>query len=260
MIEHRFRQSWANTFLDCPEAARTQMNGTAIDKTNSSMVRGTVVHEAIEKALLARMAGTEFSLEDILSSYEEAWEEYVDEIDFWLEPEAKVQEMGALQTQVWFNEVFPDLNPVGVEKTFEFTLYQDEKRRINLHGTRDLDEENMTWDWKTGRAKNAWEVRRNNIQSMIYTLARAHEQQDFETPQPFTFCHLDKGKLQNIEVIRTPGDWDSLIPFFINIAELIEARLPTWPLRYDGWRCSDKWCGNFMNCRGKHIGESPTNW
>ena len=132
MIEHRFRQSWANTFLDCPEAARTQMNGTAVDKTNSSMVRGTVVHEAIEKALLARMAGTEFSLEDILSSYDDAWEEHVDEIDFWLEPETKVQEMGALQTQVWFNEVFPELNPVGVEETFEFTLYQDEKRRIKL--------------------------------------------------------------------------------------------------------------------------------
>jgi len=53
-----------------------------------------------------------------------------------------------------------------------------------------------------------------------------------------------------------------LVPMCNSIADLIEARLPSWPMRYDGWKCSDDWCPNWAACRGKHLGVGirPANW
>jgi len=83
MIEHRFRQSWLNAFLDCPEKARTIRNGTAIDVAGSKAVRGTAVHAAIETALTARMAGQELTVDTILEAFHWSWDSNVDTIGKW---------------------------------------------------------------------------------------------------------------------------------------------------------------------------------
>ena len=265
MIEHRFRQSWLNTFLACPEQARTIRNKTATDVAGSKMVRGTAVHAAIERALLARMDGYEMSVDDVLEAFHWSWDSLVGTIEKWNKgattAEATV-ELAETMVRTWCAEVFPYLNPVGVEKSFEFVLYEDEGRRISLYGTRDLDEDNLTWDWKTGEHDADWLVRRNDLQSMIYTLARAHERGDLESQQPFRYCYLTNGEVEVIDVTRTSQDWAALVPMCNSIADLIEAKLPSWPLRYDGWKCSDDWCPNWAACRGKHlgVGSKPANW
>ena len=265
MIEHRFRQSWLNTFLSCPEQARTIRNKTAVDTQGSKMVRGTAVHAAIERALTARMDGYEMSVDDILEAFHWSWDSLVGTIQKWNKgattAEATVG-LAEVMVRTWCAEVFPYLTPVGVEKPFEFVLYEDEGRRIILHGTRDLDEDNLTWDWKTGQHDEPWMIRRNDLQSMIYTLARAHERGDLESPQPFRFCYLTNGEVEVIDVTRTAQDWAALVPMCNSIADLIEAKLPSWPLRYDGWKCSDDWCPNWAACRGKHlgVGSKPANW
>ena len=265
MIEHRFRQSWLNTFLACPEQARTIRNGTAIDVAGSKAVRGTAVHAAIETALTARMAGYELTTDDILEAFHWSWDSLVDSIGKWNKgattPEATI-EGAETMVRVWCAEVFPYLNPVGVEKSFEFVLYEDEARRISLYGTRDLDEADLTWDWKTGQHDREYLIRRNDLQSMIYTLARAHERGDLESPQPFRYCYLTDGEVEIIDVTRTSQDWAALVPMCNSIADLVEGKLPSWPLRYDGWKCSDDWCPNWANCRGKYlgVGSKPANW
>ena len=265
MIEHRFRQSWLNAFLDCPEKARTIRNGTAIDVAGSKAVRGTAVHAAIEAALTARMAGYELTTDDILEAFHWSWDSLVDSIGKWNKgattPEATI-EGAETMVRVWCAEVFPYLNPVGVERSFEFVLYEDEARRISLYGTRDLDEADLTWDWKTGQHDREYLIRRNDLQSMIYTLARAHERGDLESPQPFRYCYLTDGEVEIIDVTRTSQDWAALVPMCNSIADLVEGKLPSWPLRYDGWKCSDDWCPNWANCRGKYlgVGSKPANW
>ena len=77
MIEHRFRQSWLNSFQDCPEKARTIRNGTAIDVAGSKAVRGTAVHAAIETALTARMAGQELTVDTVLEAFHWSWDSLV---------------------------------------------------------------------------------------------------------------------------------------------------------------------------------------
>ena len=254
-----------NTFLACPEQARTLRNKTATDVSGSKMVRGTVVHAAIEAALHARMAGNEWTYQDLLEEFHIQWENHVDSIERWNKgartPEATV-EVAVKMMHRWHHEVFPYLAPVGLETPFEFVLHQDEGRRIILTGTRDLDEADLTWDWKTGQHDPPWAVRRNDLQSMIYTLARAHERNDFESPQPFRFCYLTDGNLEIIDVTRTPADWAALVPLCNSIADLIEAKVPSWPMRYDGWKCSPDWCPNWDSCRGKHlgVGSNPTHW
>ena len=74
MIEHRFRQSWLNNFLACPEQARTLRNKTATDGAGSKMVRGTAVQAAIETALTARMAGQELTTDEILEAFRWSWD------------------------------------------------------------------------------------------------------------------------------------------------------------------------------------------
>ena len=265
MIEHRFRQSWLNTFLACPEQARTIRNKTAVDTQGSKMVRGTAVHAAIEAALSARMAGYEMSTDDILEAFRWSWDSLEGTIEKWNKgattAEATVG-LAEVMVRTWCAEVFPYLSPVGVEKSFEFVLYEDEGRRISLYGTRDLDEADLTWDWKTGQHDEPWMVRRNDLQSMIYTLARAHECGDLESPQPFRFCYLTNGEVEVIDVTRTAQDWAALVPMCNSIADTIEAKLPSWPLRYDGWKCSDDWCPNWAACRGKYlgVGSKPANW
>jgi hypothetical protein len=105
-------------------------------------------------------------------------------------------------------------------------------------------------------------IRRNDLQSMIYTLARAHERGDLESQQPFRYCYLTNGELEIIDVTRTPQDWAALVPMCNSIADLIEAKLPSWPMRYDGWKCSDDWCPNWAACRGQYlgVGSKPANW
>jgi hypothetical protein len=261
MIEHRFRQSWLNTFTACPEQARSVRNGTAIDTPNSKTVRGTVVHETIEMVLNGRMKGSEATLDDALELVQIAWDTHQDSIVKWLDPPAKTLSTASDAVRHWYLEVFPWLNPVAVEQSFEFVLCEDENRRISLYGTRDLDEEDLTWDWKTGRHEPPWEMRRNAIQPTVYTLARAHERGDLESDQDFRFCYLANGKVEIIDVVRTPQDWAALVPLCNSIADLIEARLPSWPLRYDGWQCSD-WCPNWGACRGRYlgVGSKPANW
>ena len=83
MIEHRFRQSWLNTVLACPEQARTIRNKTAVDTEGSKRVRGTAVHAAIEAALSARMAGHEMTTDDILEAFHWSWDSLVDSIQKW---------------------------------------------------------------------------------------------------------------------------------------------------------------------------------
>ena len=178
MIEHRFRQSWLNTFTACPEQARSVRNGTAIDTPNSKTVRGTVVHETIEMVLNGRMKGSEATLDDALELVQIAWDTHQDSIVKWLDPPDKTLSTASDAVRHWYLEVFPWLNPVAVEQSFEFVLCEDENRRISLYGTRDLDEEDLTWDWKTGRHEPPWEMRRNAIQPTVYTLARAHERGD----------------------------------------------------------------------------------
>ncbi len=63
-----------NTFSACPEQARTIRNKTAVDTQGSKMVRGTVVHAAIEAALSARMAGNELTGDDVLEIFHMEWE------------------------------------------------------------------------------------------------------------------------------------------------------------------------------------------
>jgi hypothetical protein len=265
MIEHRFRQSWLNTFLACPEQARTTRNGTAIDVAGSKAVRGTAVHAAIETALLARMAGQELTVDTLIEAFHWSWDSLVGTIGKWNKeattPETTIP-MGETMVNVWYQEVFPYLAPVGVEQYFEFVLFEDEARRITLTGTRDLDESDLTWDWKTGQHDREYLIRRNDLQSMIYTLARAHECGDLESPQPFRFCYLANAEVEIIDVTRTPQDWAALVPLCNSIADTIEAKLPSWPLRYDGWKCSDDWCPNWANCRGKYlgVGSKPANW
>jgi hypothetical protein len=90
----------------------------------------------------------------ILEAFHWSWDSLVGTIEKWNKgattPEATVP-LAETMVRTWYAEVFPYLNPVGVEKSFEFVLYEDEGRRIILHGTRDLDEADLTWDWKTGQ-------------------------------------------------------------------------------------------------------------
>jgi len=254
MIEIRLRQSWINTFLRCPEQARQERFKLVSQKETSDLLRGNAVHHAIETY------GEHMMNEDTLPTVDELLdiaETYIAEeapkIEVWRHSYEKIVDVALANVEVWHREVMPDLNPVGIEKSFELSLGVRNNVNLILTGTADwIDASGAIWDWKNpNREYEPWEKKRWDIQSHAYCLA-------FDT-EDFVLCVLVNGKVQIIPIVRTDKDKMAFTELCWSMVPTIMSNQTPWPMNWGGWHCSPKWCPVWQagKCRGEHLGENP---
>ena len=135
MIEIRLRQSWINTFLRCPEQARQDRLGLVSQKETTDFLRGNAVHGAIEYAGRMIMAGLPRpSLDEVLEVAEEFIATYSSEVEVWRQEYEEVVDVVRANLAVWYEELFPSLDPEGVEVPFEREIGRRDNVRLVLTG------------------------------------------------------------------------------------------------------------------------------
>ncbi len=254
MIEIKLRQSWINTFLRCPEQARQERFGLVTQRETSDLLRGNAVHAAIEYAGLTLLQrGERVELGELLDVSDSFIASYAPDVEVWRQDYEPTVDVCRKNLECWHNELFPILEPEAVEKQFTKEIGIRGNVRLMMTGTVDwIDKSGVLWDWKNpGRHYQAWEKKRWDIQSHAYTWA-------FDADQ-FNLGVLSAGKLQVIEIERTPEQKEAFLELCWSLVPTIMSKDETWPQNWSGWHCSPQWCPVWQagKCRGKHLGDNP---
>ena len=145
------RQSWLGQLAMCPERARQDMLGISESTESSNTAIGTSVHYGIEQCLIEKMeTGTPLPKSETISASLEEWARKESEIVRWNHKTDECIKIIELNTAVWWDEVMPDMQPIGVEQSFELPLVVDHKPEIWLQGTIDCVQAfpRQIVDWK----------------------------------------------------------------------------------------------------------------
>ena len=230
------RQSWLGSLAMCPERARQDMLGISKSTESSNTALGTAVHYGIEQCLLEKMqTGSPLSKADTVAASMEEWRRKEPEIMRWNHKPQEPESIIVLNSEAWWNEVMPEIQPIAVEQHFELPLLVDNKPEIWLHGTIDCVQEfpRPIVDWKNPGRKPSddWEKKRWSVQAAAYTWAVAvMNDRTLSDPLDFEFVYLVKGKVHRTTVNAGPAEWASLVALARSAGTLISADLPVWPL------------------------------
>jgi hypothetical protein len=253
MIEIPIRQSWLNTFMNCPEQARQDRLGLVTQRQSSDMMRGNLVHAAIEHCGNELIeTGNRVSLDNAREYMDSVTPGLAEETKVWRHSYEKVVDVARNNLATWHEQLFPSLNPVGVEQQFRIPLDERDGVRIILEGTADWIESDVIYDWKNrSQFSEPWESKRWDLQSHVYCYAFGVEQ--------FTLVVLVDGQMQLIPIERRLPHVEALKDLCWSAVEMIQADLKVWPKRWAWYGCSPIWCPVWQagECRGKHLGDDP---
>lgn len=266
---YRMRQSWLKTLGMCGERSRLEWVGEMPREESDGTIGGTAVHAGIEDSLRVIIDGgdpppVQFGLD----AYDRAFdlelanaEEHGVPVRWHKGQETTTRRKYARCFEVWHEKVLPRLDPIAVEIDFgPLVFHEDDRRVIEINGQIDYLDRRGLMDWKTsGRAYEAWEKRRFDLQSTLYGFAA--QALDLIPPGPFEFTfgvlipRAQSAVVQKVVVERDESHFAWLRLQALAACELIDAELPVWPLNDDGWHCSPKWCGNWSKCKGAALSE-----
>jgi len=258
---HTFRQSDVGTFRHCPEQLRLKWSVPYTDMPGRTTLLGTAVHAVIERALLEDSTEAQAR-----SAVRDGLEALLDGTEH--RPDLKRPEALDMASDIvgrWFAEVLPLLDLTGevfVEHRFTRTVYQDDQRTIRIQGTIDLVDGSTVWDWKTGNMvyrPEAVRTGRETVQHVFYCAAMsAAELPDLTHTFRYAFMPR-RGGVSIVEAAPGPAEFRWLMRELRGMADLIEARPRTWPLRPTDWWCSDKYCPVWRDCRGQFDNGGNSN-
>lgn len=266
---HSFSQSWLNDLELCDERGRLDLVGELPRIESDAASLGTAVHAGAEFVLRdwkeydspgslddAKQVA-QLTLTEMIAMPNWQWKKY---------DEASMRALADTHVTNWYQQVLPKLSPPDeIEWSFKRTFHEDDKRQVVFTGTADLVVDPELWDWKTsGRPYNIKDKQKAAIQPTIYSWARAAET-GAAPPWRFNYVVMihpssktGKGataQVQELSVLRHAGHVEWLRKRVLAVAEMIEAGLPHWPMKDDGWHCSTKWCPAYARCKGEHVGD-----
>lgn len=291
--EHYFRQSDISTFRMCPEMHRVERLKLVPDRDSDTAGIGSAAHDGIKEVLDYSRQGKPIDVEQAtavaLWSWCEIWEneELVrTEIGSLKEGERLIRDVMKRFMQFVYAEVLATNQVLETERQFTVPCYGDDKRTIYLQGTWDSRYEWDIQDWKTSNkwysGRDKWKYDRHyaSVQHLVYPWAAELlvvgndplevEDNKEQLKHSFTYYVVPRRPTQKpksdtptvpmsdkLQIRPTVGDVKFLMEEMLSMALLIEAELPVWPLGPTDWWCSSKWCSNWDNCRGKHLGADP---
>lgn len=286
---HHFRQSDVTRFRQCPELHRTSLLGLLPEMQNDSAAVGTAMHAGADYSLKCLLSEQDAEWDEAVAVAVKSWHDAWHSEGFNITEIATIEEGALLAADclerwwdlVLLKTILNRLEPVASETQFIVTAYEDHERVIKLAGTQDFWYTNGIMDWKSSNrqysGRDAWKYERSysSVQHVLYSWARVL----LEGTEPesilaadykrklygFTYVVLPRnpGKdqlppIDMLHIVPTAGDARFLLQELLNLALLIEAQLPSWPLGPSDWWCSNKWCPNWDGCRG--LTQPPDPW
>lgn len=276
------RQSWLNTYMDCPERARRYAARIDPDPPNDAAATGTATHAAIEAAINAVIAGKPMhTLDDMLQTWHAEFDtlcefgEHGQQLRWVKRNYAQCVAYGEDMVGRFHADVYERLDPHATEVGFgPIPLGVSANGwSVSAQGSIDyVDRQMGLVDWKSAsRAYQPWEKRRWAIQPSVYLAAWEAMDADH---QGWTFCPevfnyvvfpdttKQSDRIQFIPVTRASAQVGWLVDQVGRIAAMIEALGfdTPWPTRDQHALCSPKWCPSWDGCRGQFLGDDPVDW
>lgn len=254
------RQSNLSTYQMCPESLHAELTDPQPSTWTDATVIGTAFHAAVEYALLEQREAEMASRETMYSVAANQVEE-IGDWTFTRTARGNVQPTIEHLIDTWHETSYGTYEPELIEQPFKHLLWRDDQYDIWLKGTRDcVTTDGLVIDHKTTsslRSWATWEKQRWAVQPTAYTWATWREESP-RTPEmperPFAY-HIvaTDGTAHQVSVWRDQSHIDWLTQQAIQIATMVRTELDKWPLNDSGWWCSDKWCNQWANCKGKHM-------
>jgi hypothetical protein len=268
--------SQATKFIKCPRQwALTYVEGKT-QKTSIRMLNGVFTHAAVEKVLTRRLETGEIpSLEMATDAYSDAFEQNKKMVDDWENQEpGQAKDTGIRCTTTFHQKVAPSSTPIAVEREFHLVIKsEDGKTRLPVLGRIDsvqaqvLNEEayqriredlnrgkevrvlQRLHDLKVSTDRWSKDDVLNDLQFAVY--AHAESTPDVRVDNIYS----GRGKAPNprfepIDAVISKKHADHCLEVMQGVAQGIASGL--FPMTDpSNWYCSERWCGQWRNCRGK---------
>ncbi|MEZ0396811.1 MAG: PD-(D/E)XK nuclease family protein [Anaerolineales bacterium] len=250
MIEH-LSYSSVSMYLDCPEAWRRKYIAKEPTRTTSALAFGSAFHGTIERMI-----------QDSQRDWQNVWRE----------------EFGKAFTEValeqdetpeqHYNEGVRMLSNSDVQAAIATIKPRHDdagamiERKVELHvpgvpvpviGYIDVILEDGTpADFKTSARSWTQEQANNSLQTLFYLAAL--NQAGFDVNwrfRHFVFVKTKTPQVQVLEHSHTPGELFFLFEMVKRVWIGIEKEF--FPLNPTTWRCSEKYCDFYANCRGRYV-------
>jgi hypothetical protein len=133
----------------------------------------------------------------------------------------------------WYNEVFPLLQPLQTEYTFDVPLLEDENESFGMTGTVDLVEETGygIGSSPAGTTRERWQYERWDVQSIAYCYAMG-------IPN-FSYAVMHPDGVGRMDLERGQEHFDWLRQKVSALCRLLETQTGPYPLGDNGWWCSE---------------------
>ena len=251
MLEH-LSYSSITTFLDCPENWQRKYIKKEPTQSSPALVFGSAFHETVEKLVTTPDL-------DVLSTWTSAWNKAIENQNvFWGSdtPEethndgVKMFSNKALLSEI--RSIRPGVDEKG-PKIERFVQLKVPGVPIPVIGYIDIILEDGTpADFKTSSRSWSDDKAADSLQGLFYLAAL--NQAGIETSGKFKhiiFVKTKEPKVQMLENTHKPGELFFLFELIQRVWKSIETGI--FPLNPTSWKCNDKYCDFYANCRGKYA-------
>jgi len=250
MIEH-LSYSSINLYLDCPEAWRRKYIAQEPTKKTSALAFGSAFHGTIERVISNTQCdwttawSEEFSkaFQDVILEPDETPEQHYNE-------GIRLLSNGEIRNII--GQIVPKRDIFGsmIECKVELRV---PNVPIPVIGYVDIILEDGTpADFKTSSRSWSQDQATNSLQTLFYisALNQAGLEVNWKFKH-FVFVKTKTPQVQVLEHIHTPGELFFLFETIKRVWEGISKE--SFPLNPTTWRCSEKYCDFYPNCRGRYV-------
>jgi len=251
MIEH-LSYSSISMYLDCPEAWRRKYIAKEPTKTTSALAFGSAFHGTVERMI----QNTQYDWQNIWK--EEFGKAFTENIA--LEPDETSEQhyneglriLSNNEVQSAITAIKPRYDEVGamIERKVELRV---PGVPVPVIGYIDVILSDGTpADFKTSARSWTQDQANNSLQTLFYIAAL--NQAGFEVNWQFKHFVFVKTKTPQVQVLEhshKPGELFFLFEMIKRVWEGISKEY--FPLNPTTWRCSEKYCDFYANCRGRYV-------
>jgi hypothetical protein len=247
MIEH-LSYSSITMYLDCPEAWRRKYIAQEPTRKTSALAFGSAFHGTVERMIQKRSY-------DWTTIWSEEFGKAFQDVAF--EPNETPEQH--------YNEGVRLLSHEDVKTAIQSIQPKSSdhiEKKVELHvpgvpvpvvGYIDIILADGTpADFKTSARSWTQDQANNSLQTLFYLAAM--NQMGFEVNwrfKHFVFIKTKTPQVQVLEHSHTPGELFFLFEMIKRVWEGISKEF--FPLNPTTWRCSEKYCDFFANCRGRYV-------
>ena len=247
-------------YLRCPKQYEFRHLQGRKEPPGVALAEGISHHFAVEKDNKRKMKkGRNYSAKKLVDLFVDRWERIIPDfqeqcdglrtkMDWNGEDENKIVNRAKTFLGDYSTHHSPRITPTSVEETISKDV-DIAGVKFKLFGQLDLTTAKSVLDYKvTGKAKSERDAR-ESLQLSLYSWMKNKKSVGF-----INFVKKTSPEIRRIEAIRQEKDWLWALRVAASVVKAI--RQGVFPLTAPepmNWWCSERFCGYWLRCRGKHA-------